>query len=167
VSIIVVALFIESVTRSKYSLLKLYSFFLFSTRFAEIQHYIRRLEYIEVMEEYQTLMLQLPALIEDSAGYQKRICMLINAWQSLCRYTNVRHRQARKRVFELRHLMSSPQKIIQSALDMQIDAAEQNATCQKGLYLTQQWQKRLDLRTMRRSQYTLQNLNRCVRKHEQ
>ncbi len=108
------------------------------SRFHKTNPWIRRLQYVEAMEQYQAMMRQ-RLLTDEEDSLESRILLVLNAWQVLCRYTSIWHRRAWKIVSQKRHENSSPSpRRIQKALVLQVDAAEQNVACQKGLYLTQQ-----------------------------
>lgn len=141
---------------------KLYPFFLAYSRHScfshsssliEIKRKVRRLQYVEAMVECQDLMRTLPVVCSSQTSelLQLRIIVLLNSWQALCRYTSIRHRRAQKIVFQLRHEHAAPAKAVRTALALQLDMAEQCTASQKGIYLTQQWQKRCESHIRRRS----------------
>ena len=121
---------------------------------------VRRLNFHQALSKAQALLQTIPSILPDaarerinmSAIVEERILLLMVAWKALCRYTAIRHRRARKIVFQLRYEnneLSSPSKsskVLSKALNLQLGIAEEYVACQKGLYLVEQWYKRWQMR---------------------
>jgi hypothetical protein len=115
----------------------------------EIKQKVRRLNYQQAMSQAQLLM-QTLLPISDSNDMFARILLCVNMWQTICKYTYIRYRHARKIVFQVRYEKEfRSNKEVENALKFELDMAEELAASQRGLYVARQWQKRWESRKHR------------------
>lgn len=97
--------------------------------------------YFAVMKRAQDYIQCLPSREEDEI--LAKIHLSVIAWESLCRFKAIEYKRAYKHSFHLRHEIGGTPLEIQTAINVQVQIAEQCTTCQKKLYLVQKWQRYL------------------------
>eukprot|EP00934_Nitzschia_sp_Nitz4_P007882 Nitzschia sp. Nitz4//scaffold5_size260463//235747//236442//NITZ4_001028-RA/size260463-processed-gene-0.151-mRNA-1//-1//CDS//3329555478//7872//frame0 len=115
----------------------------------QLQKNLELEKHFAVLKRVQDYVHCIPSKSEDEAS--AKIHLAVTAWEALCRYKNIEYKLAYKYSFHLRYETkgASPQEIKQ-AIAVQVRLAEHCMTCQKKLYLVQNWQRRL-LTKMNRS----------------
>lgn len=113
----------------------------------QLQKDLELQQYLAVMQRVQDYIHCIPSLSEDET--LAKIHLAVTAWEALCTFKNVQHKQAYKQCFLLRYEMKGTQLEIKQAVALQVQLAEQFTACQKKLYLVQKWQRHMLLRMKR------------------